>query len=76
MLDTAAFASKLLLYAAALGGAGVALHRAIGIVSMRRLFLWLGSALAAATIFRLLIVNAQMGGSLSAAFAPDQFSWT
>jgi len=76
MLDAAAFASKLLLYAAALGGAGVALHRAIGIVATRRLFLWLGSALAAAALIRLLIVNAQMGGSLSAAFAQDQFSWT
>lgn len=76
MLDAAVFASKLLLYAAALGGAGGALHRAIGIVSTRRLFLWLGIALVAAALLRLLIVNAQMGGSLSAAFAPDQFSWT
>ena len=76
MLDAATFASKLLLYAAALGGAGVALHRAIGIVSMRRLFLWLGIALATATLIRLIIINAQMGGSLSAAFALNQFSWT
>lgn len=76
MLEGAAFASKLLLYGAALGGAGVALHRAIGIVSTRRLFLWLGIAVAAAALLRLLVVNAQMGGSLAAAFSADQFSWT
>lgn len=76
MLESAAFASKLLLYAAALGGAGAALHRAIGIISTRRLFLWLGIAVAAAALVRLLIVNAQMGGSLAAAFSADQFSWT
>lgn len=76
MLDAAAFASKLLLYGAALGGAGVALHRVIGIISRRRLFLWLGIALAAAALLRLLVVNAEMGGSFAAAFSTDQFQWT
>lgn len=73
MLEAAAFASKLLLYAATLGGAGVALHRAIGIISKRRLFLWLGGAVAAAALLRVLVVHAQMGGS---AFSTDQFQWT
>jgi len=76
MLDAAAFASKLLLYAAMLGGAGASLHHACGIASNRRLFLWLGGAVAAAPLLRLLVVNAQMGGSFAAAFSTDQFQWT
>lgn len=76
MLEGAAFISKVLLYAATLGGAGAALHRVIGIVSTRRLFLPLGIAVAAAALLRLLVVNAQMGGSPAAAFSADQFSWT
>jgi len=76
MLDGAAFASKVLLYAAALGGAGAALHHVAGINSRRRIFSWLGIAVAAAALLRLLVVNAQMGGSLAAALEADQFTWT
>ncbi len=76
MLDLTVFASKLLLYAAALGGAGASLHRAIGIPSSRRLVAGLALILAIAVALRFIALNAQMGGSLSAAFAVDQISWT
>ncbi|MFN3958964.1 MAG: CopD family protein [Parvularculaceae bacterium] len=76
MLEAAAFASKLLLYAATLGGVGAGLHWAIGITLNRRLFLWLGGAVAAAALLRVLVVHAQMGGFFAAAFAAGQFSWT
>ncbi len=75
MLEAAAFASKLLLYAATLGGVGAGLHRAIGITSNRRLFVWLGGAVALTALLRLLVVNAQMGGALTAAFSADHFQW-
>lgn len=75
MLEAAAFASKLLLYGAALGGAGAGLHQAMGIVKHRRLFVWLGGAIACTALLRLLVVNAQMGGALAAAFSADHFQW-
>lgn len=75
MLDAAAFASKLLLYAATLGGVGASLHRAMGITLNRRVFVWLGGAVAVTALLRLLVVNAQMGGALTAAFSADHFQW-
>ncbi len=75
MLEAAAFASKLLLYAATLGGAGAGLHWAIGITVERRLFTWLGGAVAVTALLRLLVVNAQMGGAVTAAFSADHFQW-
>ncbi len=75
MLAAAAFASKLLLYAACLGAAGAALHRCLGIVSERRVLVWLGMLVTAAALLRLLIVNAQMGGGFGAAFSAAQFEW-
>ncbi|MEQ1929137.1 MAG: CopD family protein [Parvularculaceae bacterium] len=75
MLEAAAFASKLLLYAATLGGVGASLHRAMGITLNRRVFVWLGGAVAVTALLRLLVVNAQMGGALTAAFSADHFQW-
>lgn len=72
----AAFASKLLLYAATLGGVGAGLHRAMGINVHGRLFVWLGGAVAAAVLLRVVVVHAQMSEGLAAAFSAEQFSWT
>lgn len=76
MLVAAAFASKLLLYAACLGAGGAALHRSLGLVPGRRVLVWLGVFVAAAASLRLLVVNAQMGGGLGSAFSAEQFEWT
>lgn len=76
MLTALAFASKLLLYGAALGAVGAAAHRGIGLDPPRRLFVALASAVISAAILRLLIVNAQMGGGLAAAFSGETLGWT
>lgn len=76
MLAVAAFASKLLLYGAALGAIGAGMHRGIGLISSRRLSVALAGAVAAAAALRLVIVNAEMGGGLGAALSTDTFAWT
>ncbi len=76
LLDAANFVSKLLLYSVSAGAIGAALHAALGLVASRRLFGLFASLLAGVAILRLLILNAQMGGSLAAAFSVDQLAWT
>lgn len=76
MIAAAALASKLVLYAACLGAVGVATHRSIGLEPERRLGIAFCSLAIAATIVRLLVVNAEMGGGLGAAFSADNFRWT
>lgn len=76
MLEAAAFVSKFMLYGAALGGVGTGLHFALGIHANKRLFLPLGGFLAGATLLRFLVVHAQMGGGIAAAFSSDNLHWT
>jgi len=76
LLDAANFVSKLLLYGVSAGAIGAALHAALGLVTSRRVFGWFAWLLAGVAILRLLILNAQMGGSLAAAFSADQLAWT
>nr|WP_290917471.1 CopD family protein [Hyphomonas sp. 34-62-18] len=76
LLDAANLATKILLYGASLAGIGAALHGAIGLLVNRRIYAGLAALVAAAALMRLLILNAQMGGSLDAALSLDQLGWT
>lgn len=76
LLDAANLATKILLYGASLAAIGAALHGARGLHTNRRAYTWLAALVASAALIQLLILNAQMGGSLGAALAADQFGWT
>ncbi|AXE64136.1 CopD family protein [Hyphomonas sp. NPDC076900] len=76
LLDAANLATKVLLYGASLAAIGAALHGALGLHTNRRAYTWLAAMVAATALIRLLILNAQMGGSLGAALSLDQFGWT
>ncbi|MCB9971813.1 MAG: CopD family protein [Hyphomonas sp.] len=76
LLDAANLATKILLYGASLAAIGAALHGALGLHTNRRAYTWLAALVAATALIRLLILNAQMGGSLDAALSLDQFGWT
>ena len=76
LLDAANFTTKVLLYAASLGGIAAALHGALGFHTRRRAYLWIAALVAAAAALRLVVLNAQMGGSLASAFSLEQFGWT
>ncbi|MBU3922152.1 MAG: hypothetical protein KJ961_16275, partial [Alphaproteobacteria bacterium] len=67
LLDAANFTTKVLLYAASLGGIAAALHGALGLHSSRRAYLWIAALVAGAAALRLVVLNAQMGGSLASA---------
>jgi putative copper export protein len=75
MLTLLVFFSKFGLYVTALMGLGVALNGAAAIVTSRRWLVILGLGLVFAISVRLALLNAQLGGGLSAAFSPDTFSW-
>lgn len=75
-LDAANLVTKALLYAVSLGAIGAALHGALGLMANRRTWFWLAGLVAVAAILRLVILNAQMGGSLRAALSAGQFGWT
>jgi copper resistance protein D len=75
-LDAANLITKALLYAVSLGAIGAALHGALGMMASRRAYFRLAGLVAVAAILRLIILNAQMGGSLSAALSAEQFGWT
>jgi len=76
LLDAANLLTKGLLYAVSLGAIGAALHGTLGLLAYRRAFLSLAGLVAVAAVLRLLILNAQMGGSLGAALSAEQFGWT
>lgn len=76
LLDAANLVTKALLYAVSLGAIGAALHGTLGLLANRRVYFWLAGLVAVAAILRLVILNAQMGGSLGAALSADQFGWT
>jgi len=76
LLDASNIVTKVLLYAVSLGAIGAALHGALGLHCGRRVYVWIASAVAAVAVVRLLVLNAQMGGSLGAAFSGEQFEWT
>lgn len=75
-------ANKLAFYASSLVAAGLGLHAALGVVEQegRRSAMRVGaSAAAAALVFavaRLVIVNAQLGGGIGAAFDTGTLQWT
>jgi putative copper export protein len=76
LLDAANLATKILLYGASLAAIGAAIHGLLGLHANRRAYVWLAALVAAAALGRLLVLNAQMGGSLDAALSLDQFGWT
>ncbi|PKP82546.1 MAG: hypothetical protein CVT79_06425 [Alphaproteobacteria bacterium HGW-Alphaproteobacteria-18] len=76
LLDAANLVTKVILYAASLGAIGAALHGMLGLMANRRAYFWFAGLVAIAAILRLVILNAQMGGSLGAAFSAAQFGWT
>lgn len=76
LLDAANLATKILLYGASLAAIGAALHGALGLHANRRAYFWLAALVGLTALMRLLILNAQMGGSLGAALSLDQFGWT
>lgn len=75
-LDAANLVTRALLYAVSLGAIGAALHGALGLMASRRACFWLAGLVTVAAILRLVILNAQMGGSLRAALSAEQFGWT
>lgn len=76
LLDAANLATKILLYGVSLAAIGAALHGALGLMANRRAYFWLAALVAIVAILRLVILNAQMGGSLDAALSAEQFGWT
>lgn len=76
LLDAANLVTKGLLYAVSLGAIGAALHGTLGLVANRGAYFWLAGLVAFAAVVRLLILNAQMAGSLGAALSTEQFGWT
>lgn len=76
------FAAKIGLYVSSLLAAGIGLHAALSIIERDRRqsalrFAGIAALLAVALGgAKLAIVNAQLGGSLSAAFDPTNFDWT
>lgn len=76
ILDAANLVTKCLLYGVSLGAIGAAFHGALGLHAHRRAYVWLAALVAASALGRLLVLNAQMGGSLDAALSLDQFGWT
>jgi len=76
LLDAANIVTKVLLYAVSLGAIGTALHGTLGLHMNRRAYVWSAGLIIAMVIARLLVLNAQMGGSLGAALSPEQFGWT
>ncbi len=76
LLDAANIVTKVLLYAVSLGAIGAALHGALGLMTNRRAYFRLAGLVTVAAALRLVILNAQMGGSLGAAFSTEQFGWT